>query len=479
MWRRLYRGMYRRHKVFGLFLLLTLFYATPALQAQALQYRVAFLAAGADDDTLPFWLTANRYGTVDPQGSNAITRLSLERPFSKPQGWDYAFGVDILGRASEHQTVYAHQLYARLRYGPFQLTVGRKEETSGLVDSSLSVGSMTWSGNATPVPKISIAVPEYTPIPGTAGFMAFKGYLAHGWLDKDRFVESAFVHEKYLFLRFFVPEDFPVHGHAGIVHNVTWGGTHPVIGPLPQDLDAFIRVFTAQRGDTLDTTATLGNTIATYEFGLTVNTSSIAAMAYRQFYLEDKPHALNWRNPWDGLWGVSLKFKNTPRLITGLLWEHVNTKRQGAKYSEGELKGKDSYYFNSIYRSGWTYHGRTIGLPLLFADRQRRSVANNIVIAHHVGLEGAFGSRIRYKAFFTYSRNYGSTRACPDVACVNIVNLRTPRKDQYSVLLETTGSLLKNRPLDFFAALAFDVGELYPENAGVMIGVSWRGRVGR
>ena len=284
--------MYRRHKVFGLFLLFTLFYAAPALQAQALQYKVAFLAAGADDDTLPFWLVANRYGTVDPRGSNALTRLSLEKPFSKPQGWAYTFGVDILGRASEHQTLYAHQLYAGLRYGPFQLTVGRKEETSGLVDSSLSVGSMTWSSNAAPVPKISIAVPEYTTIPGTAGFMAFKGYLAHGWLDKDRFVESTFVHEKYLFLRFFVPEDFPVHGHAGLIHNVMWGGTHPVLGPLPQDFDALVRVFTAQRGDTLDITATLGNTIATYEFGLTVNTSSIAAMAYRQFYLEDKPHAL-------------------------------------------------------------------------------------------------------------------------------------------------------------------------------------------
>ncbi len=169
--------MYLRHKVFGLLLLFTFFYAAPAIQAQALQYRVALLAAGADD-ALPFWLAANRYGIVDPGGTNAITRLSFERPFSKPQRWDYAVAVDILGRASENETLYAHQLYAGLRYGPFQLTVGRKEETSGLVDSSLSIGSMTWSGNATPVPKISIAVPEYTSIPGTAGFMAFKGYLA-------------------------------------------------------------------------------------------------------------------------------------------------------------------------------------------------------------------------------------------------------------------------------------------------------------
>lgn len=471
--------MYRRYKVFGLFLFLTLFYAAPIVQAQALQYRVALLAAGAGEEALPFWLTANRYGMIDPAGTNALTRLSLEKPLSQSSGWDYAVGVDVVGRASEQESVYAHQLYGRLRYGPFQLTVGRIEETAGLVDSSLSVGSLTWSGNATPVPKINISVPEYTPIPGTARFMAFKGYLGHGWLDKDRFVESAFVHEKFLFLRFFAPEDFPVHGHAGLIHNATWGGTHPVFGPLPQDFEAFLRVFAVQRGDTLDTTRTLGNSVGTYEFALTVNTSSLAAMAYRQFYLEDKPHAANLRNPWDGLWGVSLKFKNTPRFIRGLLWEHVYTKRQGAKYSEGELKGKDSYYFNSIYRSGWTYHGRTIGLPLLFADAQRRSVVNNIVIAHHVGLEGAFTSRITYKAFFTYSRNYGAARVCPDAACETVASLRTPRTDQYSVLFETTGSFLKNRPLDFFAALAFDFGDLYPENVGAMIGISWRGRVGR
>lgn len=450
----------------------------PTIQAQALQYRVALLAATANEKELPFWLTANRYGIVDPPGSNVITRLSVERPLTKPEGWDYFVGIDMLGRASPQETLYAHQLYAGFRSGPFELTVGRKEETTGLVDSSLSVGSMTWSGNATPVPKISISVPAYTDVPGTAGFIAFKGALAHGWLEKDRFVENAFVHEKYLFLRFFGPDDARVHGHAGLIHNATWGGTHPVLGPIPQDLDAFFRVFRAQSGDIPDATPTLGNSVATYEAGLTINTSTFTGMAYRQFYLEDRP-ALKFRNVWDGLWGVSLKFRDRSRLISRLLWEHVNTKRQGAKYSEGERKGVDSYYFNSIYRSGWTYHGRTLGLPLLFADAQRRSIVNNIVIAHHLGFEGAFSRRIAYKAFFTYSRNYGAAQACRDADCLNTASLRTPRTDQYSILFETTGSLLEDHPLAFIAAVAFDVGDLYPENVGAMIGLSWRGRIGR
>ncbi len=249
------------YKHVGPFLFLLFCVTTLLAQGQALSYRVSVLGAGAQDEALPFWLAANRYGLLDGSGPNALTRVAVKRPFVKKKGWDYTVGADLVGRVVEDGTVYPHQLYGGLRYGAFELKAGRWEETTGYLDSTLSAGSMTWSSNATPLPKVILSVPQFTSIPGTAGFMAFKGDLGYGWFEKDRFVESPLLHEKSLFLRFFGPIDFPVHGYAGLSHNVMWAGTHPRLGPLPQDLEALIRVFSAQAGDSLDATVTLGITV--------------------------------------------------------------------------------------------------------------------------------------------------------------------------------------------------------------------------
>jgi hypothetical protein len=471
-------------RLLGLSALLLALGAGTAAHAQLRPVEVGaeIRAAGGTTGDLPFWLAANRYGTVDPESANLGLRLHAHRPFAGTGRVDYAFGVDLLGRASERSTLHAHQLYGQLRVRPFEVTAGLKRHTSGLVDSVLSMGSTTRSANAAPIPRLSVAFPEYRSIPGTDGYLAIRGYFAHGWLPTDRYVRSAYLHEKYAYLRVF-PERMPIQLHGGFIHNVIWGGTHPTLGSLPQGLDEYLRVVTGQPGDPAnapdqDVAGTLGNTTAAYDFAVTLQTDLVHLQAYRQFYLEDRP-GLAFRNVWDGLWGLSLHRPGSDHLVSHLLWEHLRMTRQGARFSAGEARGADNYYNNGIYRGGWTYRGRTLGSPLLFADGIRPGVVNNLVVAHHVGLAGRLHPEVRYRLLGTYSRNYGARLICVDLDCTQRTSGRTPRRDQYAFLVTLSGTLSAPYGLRYETTLALDTGELYDTRLGGGLTLSWTGALGR
>lgn len=444
-------------------------------------YGATLSATGAPGGALPFWLHANQYGTVDPASANAGLRLHARRSFRRTSGLDYAAGVDLLGRLSNRSTAYVHELYGRLRYGRFQLTAGRREQVIGRVDTTLSLGGTTWGTNATPPPKISVSSDGYLGVPGTDGVLAVKGYLAHGWLEDDRFVEGALLHEKYGYLRIRLPT-LPVTAHAGLTHHALWGGTHPQRGPLPEGLRDWAYVVAGQSQTTDEGIRQTGvNQLASYDFGLDVTAQGVRARAYRQFYHEDVP-SLRFRNPWDGLWGVSLRRTDASGLVTGLLWEHLRMTRQNAKFSEGQERGEDTYYHHTVYRGGWTYEGRTLGTPLITTpattpgiDDRIPGIANSIVLAHHVGLEGRLPAELAYRLLGTYSRNYGAQGVCGSAACTSRVDRRTARTDQYSVRIELRGPLLGRRDLRFRSAVAFDVGDFYENRMGLTLRLTWRG----
>ncbi len=445
-------------------------------QSKVPAYELSFMAAGATDGPLPFWLHANRYGIFDQDGGNVATELKATIPFSGRKKLDYRAVADVLVRASDHSTAYIHQLFGQLRYGRLRFTAGRIERASDFVDTTLSMGAVTLSPNAPPIPRLSIAL-DYVPILKISGIelIHLTAYISNGILERDRFVERPFIHEKYLYLRGIGPADFPVLGHAGITHYVIWGGKHPTLGPLPGNFRDFFDVIFARAGDDDrapegEVVNALGNTIASYDFGLTLNVPGFDMKAYRQFYIETGAN-IRFRSAWDGLWGITFRFKDADRPIRGLLYEVANTKQQNARRDRGERNGRANYYNNFIYEAGWTYFGRTLGLPLLVSDGVHPGVVNNILLAHHAGVEGRIRG-IDYRAFLTYSRNYGAVRACVDTSCSSKADARLPRTDQYSMLLETTGALLPH--LHFKAALAVDTGALYPENVGLMVGLTWR-----
>lgn len=448
-------------------------------QAQDRPWRVQgdVQAMGASTETLPFWLRANQYGTIDSTSANAVIRASLARTITPAEDLRLTVETGVLARAARHPTLFAHELYGQIDYHMFRLQAGRWEEKpTGLTHSTLSLGAMGRSRNAPPLPKITLETPSYVPIPGVERALAVKGYLAHGWFTGDRFVRDALLHEKYLYLRLLAPSS-PVQLHAGILQHTVWGGTHPTRGPLPQDATAFLRVLGGQpagsSAPTTDQKGTIGSTEAGYDFGITLQTAGLETHISRYFHHTDRPSLL-FRNPWDGLWEVRVE-RASDRLVSTVLWEHLNATRHNAKYSEGEERGEDTYYNNSLYRSGWTHRGFTLGSPFLLPNIEGPGIANNIVLAHHLGLEGQLVPGFRYRLLATYSRHYGAQHVCVDATCTQRVDRRTDRTDQYAARIEITRHVTD--ALRLRTAVATDLGALYPDRIGVLVGLTWQGAI--
>ncbi|GMQ82279.1 MAG: capsule assembly Wzi family protein [Rhodothermia bacterium] len=436
--------------------------------------------SGSSEDVLPFWLTANQYGVQDPEGSNASARLASTVRGGETDGLAYRIGFDAVARSGKSASLFLQQLYGELSLGAIRLRAGRTEERIGLVHPRLSIGSMTLSRNAAPITKISISMPDFVDVPGTKGFVGFRGGLANGWMSGNRVVKNAFVHEKYLFLRFGSSE-LPVRFNFGLTHFNNWGGTHmdPEIGELPSGFNDFLRVFFARPADSStvvesETTNVLGNALGAYDGSFEFFfIPAVKLSMYHQFYLEDTV-SLRLRSWRDGIWGIALEFENRPAGIRSVLWEHVYTKQQGSR--SFERRGTDNYYNHVLYASGWTHRGRALGLPLALTAEGFGGVINNILVAQHVGIEGMFAGRVRYTALITYSRNYG-VHDYFDLETLRHVETDLPleRRDQVSILLDLRSRISSQYNLDGILRVAYDWGDLLPDNnLGLTLGVTHR-----
>jgi len=317
-----------------------------------------------------------------------------------------------------------------------------------------------------------ISNPEFTNMPWTNGMVQFKGMFSHGWFTDDRFVDSPYLHQKYLYLKI---NTGPVSVIGGIVHNAFWGGTHPTFGQAPQSFDDYIKIVLSQAADPGDNvnpgqiSNKLGNSLAAYEFALEYEGDGFDLSATRLFYLEDSV-SKRFRSPWDGVWGVNLSFDEQDRVLNAITYEHINTRRQDAK--SDQERGRAGYYNHSYYRSGWSHYSRTVGIPLITCDPETDRVANNIIVGHHVGLTGNLYSTLNYKLLGTYTRNYGTASGFYK-APRGSIDFEERREDNYSLMLELGYTPQAIQRLQISASAAFDIGEFYGNRVGGEVGVHY------
>jgi hypothetical protein len=255
-----------------------------------------------------------------------------------------------------------------------------------------------------------------------------------------------------------------------------WGGTHPRFGGLPSSFSDFLKVVSGRAASgnapVNETSNVIGNSVAAYDFKAGINFDQFRLKIYRLFYLEDKV-ALRFRSPWDGMWGAGIEFENQKGIVTALLWEHMNTKRQNSWI--GDPTGRSGYYHNGVYRSGWSYEGNVLGNPLILIGPNehfegRGEISNNMIVAHHLGIKGSPSNRLSYKILFTYSRNYGTVIMQGEEP--PFTPLDELRIDQYSVLLNGSYKLIPEHGISAVASVASDIGKLYSKNRwGMQLGL--------
>lgn len=483
----------------GIFFVLYLFSVAEILsqdtglfQDRPLTYNASLLFTGTGSDT-PFWHYANTNGQIQSGSSfNNITGLAVAMPFrEQSSGLDLSAGAELTSRLSDTgNTIHFQQLYGSLKLGVFQLNIGRFYGTIGLNPANLSTGSMMQSNNATPIPKISLEMTRFLDIPLTNGILQFKGHYSDGKLESDRFVDSPFLHQKSLYLKINIER---LEAIGGFLHNVQWGGTHPELGKLPQSFGDYLRVVFGQAADaesnarSADITNKIGNTVAAYDVALRYNLKSFQLQGYRMFYLEDTI-STRLRSFWDGLYGLG--FRRTDgsySLFSGLNYEFMNTIQQDSP--PGVPRGRANYYNHSVYRTGWSSHGNVLGNPLIRFNSDTGRIDNNMIIAHNLGMDGWITPRLQYRAMAAYSRNYG---VCSDQIIIGTCGISSKdpdppevvtiprgelRRDQYSALLETHYLLDPKRGIRLHSSVALDTGEFLGDRTGVLVGISWNGRL--
>ena len=440
--------------------------------------------------TVPFWQRSNNFGAFPENGSSLYFRQMLmsvrdtTKKFFRAQ-----YCVDFVTIVGEKAAFKLPEAFLRFDLGAFQITGGRIRQMQGLGDSTLSSGSITWSGNALPIPEVRIAIPNYVKL--FTRWLGFKGHFSHGWFGEQTAVKNYYLHQKSLYGRIGT-NDTKLRLYAGILHHAQWGGIPlydtDVVGDrftdgrFPADWHTYGQVvlpFTAKPGEKdygdFELTNRFGNHLGQIDLGGDLNLGKdMNLLVYKQTIFESGQTFSGLTNTDDGLYGISLSSRNQHGIFRKLVLEYLRTINQSS-YQSGLARllglkdrhyGEENYYFNHMqYLDGWAYNGYTIGTPFLVPQEEIRArnqsypnavfYNNNRIIAGYAGLQ-LYLNDIDIQARASYSRNFGA------------LFTPLPPVNQMSMSIQTLIPT-KNQNAFIRVNIGIDQGNLIYDNYGVQV----------
>jgi hypothetical protein len=437
----------------------------------------------------PFWLVANKYGTVADRKSDmrSYARIVNKQVIAEPeyqneQGFysfnpvSVSYGLSLYTN-NHFKSTLLEEAFAKLEYKKWSLRVGRFEETTGGLDPELSTGSLGISPNALPIPKIGLAVTDFVNVPFTNNWLQFKGTFAHGWLGSDRYYKNSYYHEKTFFLRVGARR-LKVYG--GIEHFVEWGGSRAG-QQANQSTKGFWNAFLGKSSDPGADGGREGDQRGVIEGGLYWENDNILLHAYLQKPFEGRQD-ISLKNK-NALAGLMLSVKNTETGLQKIVAEIISTKDVNDYIDPAR---RESYYNNNVYKTGWEYKNQVIGTPL-FLNRTRAAkyfssvapfnwdapdteippnanIINNRVFAFHLAALVAFSDVLTSKTMLTFTTNYGS---------INSDELFSPARKQFYGLQQIRYDLPKNN-LTLIAGVGIEAGQLGSSAVtGGLLGIEW------
>lgn len=457
-------------------------FITLSVKAQvldSLQVQAGTSVTVATKDYLPLWLVANRYGVISDQQFDFSTHVRATNTNQLFPWLKLDYGVDLYNNDHLRKTLL-QEAYVKATYKNLKFSAGRFKQVIGEVDPELSSGSLGVSGNALPIPKISLSL-DYTDIPFTNGWIQFKGQISHGWMGGHQFMKDAYLHEKNLYFRL---GKHKLKLYGGIQHYAVWGGSRSDFLTLDKSWDGFFNVLLAKESDDGSTTGQIRPNRSGDQRGV------IEAGA--EWENDDYKINLNNQTPFD--MGQGIDIKNIDRLLSlnftnkkpgaklkKVTLEFIYTKQMNDFYA---MQYRESYYNNGIYRTGWEYNDQIIGTPL-FINRVRGSkyfddvkpfdwdgpqrdipplsnIINNRVVGGHLGFIYDINDQISSQTKITYTMNYGKYTPGP---------FDSPLGQAYT--MEQISWRVPDTQLSLSGTVAFDFGKL-SNNFGSMIGLQWQ-----
>lgn len=455
-------------------------------------------ALAATNAKTPFWLRANQYGIIPLNNPSGIIRLGGHAGLinaDNPRKVQLTVAAEAVANLGQPSRLLLPVANATLRFRNIELYIGRRRELFGLVDTLLTSGSFSWSGNALPIPKIQIGTRGFAPLHFTKDFVAINAMFAHGWFGNQDSTQGAYLHQKAFYVRLGKPTH-RIQAFAGVLHYAQWGGYSSVVpksisnnGYFPSGWRAYYSVLTASQPQDdgsgqfsqFDLLNRAGNQLGTMDIGLSLRLSNSSVLAYIQHPYEDKS-GVALKNIPDGLYGIRWRNEKGDKKsgfriqqITGELLSTVNQSGFDIKNGNRQYDGADDYFNHGQYLDGWTYENRVIGTPFLtrwldskqeLADliggqiNSKRTILNNTrVNMIHLAILCKFKNRVTLKGHISKSTNYGRPIR---------LDYRMP-VSQLSSIIEIEKKINWLNGGFIKAEIAFDNGHLFENNMGMFL----------
>lgn len=442
-------------------------------------------------DNIPFWLRANMFGAVPRDINSVYLRQQIEsKTDTSNRFFDVNYCIDFMAVMGNRAQIILPEAFLDLRFKWLHLSGGRFKNIHGLVDSTLSSGSITWAGNTLGIPEVRISIPQYKKF--IFKWLAFKGHYSHGWFGEQQKVRNSFFHQKSFYGRLGTSTS-RLNLYGGILHNAQWGGIPKyqlppgddrfTNGRFPNDAFTYYQVVLPlkARQDSSGTyglfeeTNRFGSHIGQVDLGGTLKIKNSQLMVYKQTIFETGATFSSLTNVDDGLYGISLGNLGQKTAFRKLVLEFLHTMNQGA-YRSGLARllglpdrqfGNSTFYFNHMqYQDGWSYQGNTIGTPFMlpqeFIRVQKQSTVQGETFINNNRLKAFYAASawqingIDISSRVSFSRNYGSQFE------------RLPPAKQVSFLLSLQFPFKKTNA-SLGIRLGIDQGDLIRDNYGAHI----------
>ncbi|HEY9116867.1 MAG TPA: capsule assembly Wzi family protein [Roseivirga sp.] len=452
-------------------------------------------------DFNPFYLVHNRLGMVrDHQDFFVQADLRYVRELSKSWGFKVELG-------SRNDLIY--KSYASINWKNFSFFGGsRGLVLGGIENNKLTTGSLALGNNALPVPQIGVES-DYFNLPFTQGYLQIKGGISHGWFEEDRYISGAFLHQKHAKIKIDLESLIGLRIYSSLIHFAQYGGVSSLGEKQPSSFSDFRKVFFGQgipnpMAGTAGESNAVGNHVGVTEWTWDQRIGNYRLQINYQKPFEDEG-SMQYLSFKDFLTGINLEFPESSK-IKNIYFEWVRSLSQSgpglpdpsadivteADNFGYEFGGRDDYYNNWLYQTGWTFKNRILSNPLFLTytwalnflpvfPNYTNQVINNRINAFHLGANIQFNEKLKLRSMFTYSVNYGTyaglyqgrfawngIKSNSDFEYVFLGG----KKQFYSLIDLTYQTSLFKRPVELKGMFAFDSGQLYM-NSGMELAISY------
>lgn len=452
---------------------------------------VSLRGAYGTGDYMPFWARTGEEGTL-PVTSSGLLRAGAKVEYMSRQGFFFEAEGDFSGALADRNayspklaTAAVNRLYVSGGWRMLRLDVGMAPRELELGDLSLTGGDIIYTGNARNLTGINFRTDWIYFEKGH--WFGLKANYAHYQMIDNRYVKNTLLHNKSISFKVALGRKVDLIG--GFEHWAQWGGESPVYGKQPSTFKDYMKIVFGKSGGSDATVSDQINVLGNH-LGREYVRLVWRAEPFTMTFQYDKPFedgtGMRLQNVPDGVWTLGFSLKNRKAIVTDVMYELATTTWQSGPYhdrpaTEEEmakqdpndpfygryvLGGCDNYFSNGEYKSGWTYYGRTIGLPLILPkapseDGKTYGIANNRVRAHHLALRGNI--YLPYTLKSTFSKNFGLYHQGASSFFAS-----TPW--QLSLALEVClDRFLGKLPLNLNVGLYGDAGKMYQNSFGLTL----------